>query len=65
MIGPGRFFHTPEHIFHVGGNEEAIEVLAALFHDIVYLQVDRSINFNIEDFINGNCLLFAFDNYSV
>jgi len=47
MIGPWRFFHNPEHIFDVGGNKDAIEVIAALFHDIVYVQVDRSINFNV------------------
>lgn len=51
MIGPWRFFHTPEHIFEVGGNEDAIEVMAALFHDIVYVQVDRSINFNVSYYI--------------
>ncbi len=51
MIGPWRFFHTPQHIFDVGGNEDAIEVMAALFHDIVYVQVDRSINFNVSYYI--------------
>jgi len=51
MTGSWRFFHTPEHIFEVGGNEDAIEVLAALFHDIVYVQVDRSINFNVSYYI--------------
>lgn len=51
MMGPWRFFHTPEHIFDVGGNEDAIEVLAALFHDIVYVQVDRSISFNVSYYI--------------
>ena len=50
-MGPWRFFHTPEHIFEVGGNEDAIEVLAALFHDTVYVQVDRSINFNVSYYI--------------
>ena len=51
MTGPWRFFHTPEHIFEVGGNKDAIEVLAALFHDIVYVQVDRSISFNVSYYI--------------
>ncbi|NJL68026.1 MAG: hypothetical protein HC786_04175 [Richelia sp. CSU_2_1] len=51
MTGPWRFFHTPDHIFEVGGNEDAIEILAALFHDIVYVQVDRSINFNVSYYI--------------
>ncbi|HSN97364.1 MAG TPA: hypothetical protein VLS89_03665, partial [Candidatus Nanopelagicales bacterium] len=47
MTGPWRYFHTPDHIFEVGGNEDAIEVLSALFHDIVYVQVDRGIHFNL------------------
>lgn len=51
MTGPWRYFHTPEHIFEVGGTEDPIEVLAALFHDVVYVQVDRSINFNLSYYI--------------
>jgi len=47
MTGPWRFFHTPEHIFEVGGEEDPIEVLAALFHDLVYVQVDTGMNINI------------------
>lgn len=51
MTGPWRYFHTPEHIFEVGGDEDPIEVLAALFHDIVYVQVDRSVHFNLTYYI--------------
>jgi len=51
MTGPWRYFHTPDHIFEVGGTEDAIEVLAALFHDIVYVQVDRGIHFNLAHFL--------------
>lgn len=51
MRGPWRYFHTLEHIFEVGGSvdpiEDPIEVLAALFHDLVYVQVDQEVNFNI------------------
>ncbi|MDQ2101013.1 MAG: hypothetical protein QQW96_25635 [Tychonema bourrellyi B0820] len=46
MRGPWRYFHTSEHIFEVGGSVDPIEVLAALFHDLVYVQVDE-VNFNI------------------
>jgi hypothetical protein len=56
MTGPWRFFHTPEHIFEVGGAVgaagEAIEVLAALFHDLVYVQVDQGISVNISSYIS-------------
>ncbi|MGB3534542.1 MAG: hypothetical protein WBA13_13635 [Microcoleaceae cyanobacterium] len=51
MTGPWRYFHTPEHIFEVGGTQQAIEVLAALFHDVVYVQVDQSVNFNLTYYI--------------
>lgn len=57
MTGPWRYFHTPEHIFEVGGVFEPdqlgnpIEILAALFHDLVYVQVDQNISLNISSYI--------------
>lgn len=51
MTGPWRYFHTPDHIFEVGGCQDAIEVLAALFHDLVYVQVDHGTNLNISRYI--------------
>ncbi|MGB0561692.1 MAG: hypothetical protein ACPGVO_07785, partial [Spirulinaceae cyanobacterium] len=51
MTGKWRYFHTPDHIFEVGGSANAIEVLAALFHDLVYVQVDQSVNFNLTYYI--------------
>lgn len=57
MSGPWRYFHTSEHIFEVGGTQspievqDAIEVLAALFHDLVYVQVDQGVSFNISTYI--------------
>lgn len=51
MTGPWRYFHTPNHIFEVGKSQDATEVLAALFHDLVYLQVDHSVNFNLSYYI--------------
>ncbi|NES95351.1 MAG: hypothetical protein F6K32_08990 [Desertifilum sp. SIO1I2] len=52
MSGPWRYFHTPEHIFEVGGSIDPIEVLAALFHDLVYVQVDHGVNLNISTYIS-------------
>ncbi len=52
MTGPWRYFHTPDHIFEVGGSTNAIEVLAALFHDLVYVQVDQSVHFNLTYYIS-------------
>lgn len=47
MTGPWRYFHTSEHIFAVSDSENGIEILAALFHDIVYVQIDGCVNFNL------------------
>jgi hypothetical protein len=51
MRGPWRYFHTSEHIFEVGGSVDPIEVLAAMFHDLVYVQVDQGVGFNISSAI--------------
>ena len=53
MTGPWRYFHTPDHIFEVGGSTDPIEVLAALFHDLVYVQVDTTVNFNLAYYISA------------
>ena len=47
MTGYWRYFHNPEHIFTVAGKDHPLEILAGLFHDLVYVQVDQSINFNL------------------
>lgn len=52
MSGPWRYFHTSEHIFEVGETGDAIEVLAALFHDLVYVQVDQGVSVNISAYIS-------------
>lgn len=51
MTGSWRYFHSTKHIFEVGGSTDAIEVLAALFHDIVYVQIDGSVNFNLSYYL--------------
>ncbi|UBF26582.1 hypothetical protein K9N68_00790 [Kovacikia minuta CCNUW1] len=53
MTGPWRFFHTPEHIFEVGETGDAVEILAALFHDLVYVQVDQGVSVNISAYISA------------
>ncbi|MBP0001636.1 MAG: hypothetical protein J7641_22050 [Cyanobacteria bacterium SID2] len=53
MTGQWRYFHTPSHIFEVGGSDDPIEVLAALFHDLVYVQVDSGINLNVSRYISS------------
>lgn len=51
MTGPWRSFHTPEHIFDVGANGSPVEIVAALFHDLVYVQVDNGINLNLSRYL--------------
>lgn len=51
MSGPWRSFHTPEHIFDVGKDGTPVEVLAALFHDLVYVQVDQGINISLARYL--------------
>ena len=52
MSGAWRFFHTPEHIFEVGESGDAIEVLSALFHDAIYVQVDLGVSVNVGRYIS-------------
>lgn len=51
MAGKWRYFHTLDHIFMVGHSDNPLEVLAALFHDWVYVQVDEKINFNLSHYL--------------
>jgi len=41
MTAQARYFHTPEHIFSLSDAFSPIQALAALYHDIVYYQVDE------------------------
>mgnify|MGYP001119946810 CR=1 FL=1 len=41
MSVEGRHYHTPEHVLSLASSENPVQSLAALFHDIVYYQVDR------------------------
>ncbi|MBN2149553.1 MAG: hypothetical protein JW726_19355 [Anaerolineales bacterium] len=41
MSVEARHFHTPDHVLGLTDRNDPIQSLAALFHDIVYYQVDR------------------------
>ncbi len=41
MSTGGRYFHTLEHVFDLANPSDPLQTLAALFHDVVYCQVDR------------------------
>ncbi|MDD9952646.1 MAG: hypothetical protein OXT67_13890 [Zetaproteobacteria bacterium] len=40
MSGPSRFYHSPEHVLELSDHMDPLNTIAALFHDIVYYQVD-------------------------
>jgi len=44
MTTPARHYHTPEHIFKFLKPADPIQNLTALFHDIIYYQVDLEFN---------------------
>ena len=52
MSGQWRSFHTLDHVFNVCKGGDSIEVIAALFHDVIYMQVDQAININAARFLH-------------
>jgi hypothetical protein len=52
MSAPNRKFHTTEHVFDVMQTGGPHHVLAALFHDIVYYNVDRKLGEKIEEYLS-------------
>lgn len=52
MSSPGRIFHNVWHIFDVSQNLNGVSVLAAIFHDVVYYQVDQGFRPGVEVFVN-------------
>ncbi len=49
MTVQARSFHTPAHIFELADATNPIQALAALFHDVVYYQVDEGFTPEIAD----------------
>ncbi|HUJ59051.1 MAG TPA: hypothetical protein VLX92_11180 [Kofleriaceae bacterium] len=41
LSAPGREFHNHDHVIEIAGVGEPLEVIAALYHDAVYIQVDQ------------------------
>ncbi len=52
MSHPGRNFHNVYHIFDVAKGLTGLSVLAAVFHDIVYFQVDQGFKNSIRNYIS-------------
>lgn len=51
MSAQERSFHTPEHIFDLADDNDPHQTLAALFHDLVYYQVDQGFGPGIGDIL--------------
>ena len=52
MSARWRHYHVPEHVFGLArGTRDPIEILAILFHDLVYIQVDRRVHPKLQKFL--------------
>lgn len=52
MSNPGRNFHNVHHIFDVAHGLNGVSVLAAIFHDIIYYQVDQGFRSHVEKIVH-------------
>lgn len=59
-----RSFHNIQHIFDVAENLSGLSVIAAVFHDIVYFQVDQGFRHQIEHIVKEN-VEFSHDHFIV
>src|SRR4051812_30383628 len=41
LSAPGREFHNHDHVIQIASKGEPLEIIAALYHDAVYIQVDH------------------------
>lgn len=41
LSAPGREFHNHDHVIEIASTGEPLEIIAALYHDAVYIQVDH------------------------
>ena len=53
MTAQARYFHTLDHIFHLVDPQNAIVSLSALYHDIVYFQVDEGFSPQIWELLSA------------
>src|ERR1700744_6439777 len=43
LSAPGREYHNHDHVIEIAHSDDPLEVIAALYHDAVYIQVDRGV----------------------
>lgn len=52
MLGPSRNFHTVQHIMNLCDPDDPITHFAAMFHDLVYVQVDQGFSKEIDTILS-------------
>lgn len=65
MSVEARHFHTPDHVLGLVDPANPIQSLAALFHDIVYYQVDRGFSNEVSEVINPYITVYPGDLFQV
>ncbi|PKO60375.1 MAG: hypothetical protein CVU24_13250 [Betaproteobacteria bacterium HGW-Betaproteobacteria-18] len=53
MSGKKRAFHTTKHVLHLSRGMKPVQVLAALFHDVVYCQLDGGLSAQTATLLDG------------
>lgn len=53
MSGKRRAFHTTKHVLHLSEGMKPTQVLAALFHDVVYCQLDGGLSAQAAGLLDG------------
>ena len=51
MGGHYRHFHNFEHLLMVSNSNDPLVILAGIFHDLIYVQVDKRIVFNVSPYL--------------
>lgn len=51
MGGVNRYFHNFQHILMFANHEDPMIIIAALFHDLIYIEVDGKIPFNLTSYL--------------
>ena len=53
LSAPGREYHNHDHVVELIAEGDALEVIAALYHDAVYIQVDQGLPYSMRPELSG------------
>jgi hypothetical protein len=57
LSAPGREFHTHTHVLEIATGDDPLQVIAALYHDAVYIQLDHGLPRSMRDEIERGLVL--------